>query len=167
MPNSPPLQNKYTWARCCCPGPNDAITGYFSFDDKIKVHRADCANLAKTDQSRLMALEWHDVLKTEVSLVETDIDDLDDTDFAILQHHRDYDIDYSLKVARMLHIDKELVFERHRKLRTMDLLKRVEPLIVQYRKGVVDNKWIKHRNHTYYQLTTKGLAYLEHRSEHD
>ena len=47
-------------------------------------------------------------------------------------------------------------------MREMGLLERVEPLIIQYRKGIVDNKWIKHRNHTYYGLTSKGESYLRY-----
>jgi len=33
---------------------------------------------------------------------------------------------------------------------------------MQYRKGIVDNKWVKHRNHTYYKLTEKGTKYLDY-----
>ena len=61
----------------------------------------------------------------------------------------------------MLHVSKQAVFDSHKKMREMKLLKRVEPLMIQYRKGVVDNKWIKHRNHTYYELTDKGNQYLD------
>ena len=39
---------------------------------------------------------------------------------------------------------------------------RVEPLMIRYRKNIVKGKWIKHRNHTYYELTEKGRKYLAH-----
>ena len=158
-----PLKEKYSLAKCCSPADSDDITGYFSFDDHIKVHRTDCANLQKAEPSRLVSLTWSDILAASSAEPDPAWDLLDETDLAILRHHRDYDIDYSLKVARMLNLDKELVFERHRALREQGLLERVEALIVQYRKGIVDNKWIKHRNHTYYRLTPEGQACLNHR----
>ncbi|MFH2049803.1 MAG: DUF2250 domain-containing protein, partial [bacterium] len=74
---------------------------------------------------------------------------------------REYGVDYSLVVARKLNIPKQAAFDCHKKLREMGLLERVKPLIIQYRKGIVDNKWIKHRNHTYYDLTDKGKSYLD------
>jgi predicted transcriptional regulator len=40
-------------------------------------------------------------------------------------------------------------------------LKRVEKLMIQYRKNIVKGKWIKHRNHTYYELTPKGERWIE------
>ena len=59
-------------------------------------------------------------------------------------------------------LDKQTVFDRHRKLREMGLLERVTATMVRYRKGIVDNKWIKHRNHTYFDLTDRGRKYLHH-----
>jgi len=147
------LKEKYSLAKCCTPAPEDPIVGYFSFDDHVKVHRHDCPNLAKAEQSRLLTLDWADIVATESEEPGEDFHTLEPADFAILQHHLDYDIDYSLKVARVLNMDKQEVFDRHRKLREAGLLERVEALIVRYRKGIVDNKWIKHRNHTYYELT--------------
>ena len=158
-----PLKDKYSLAKCCSPARGDEITGYFSFDDHIKVHRADCTNLQKAEPSRLVSLVWSDILAEANTEPDPAWDSLDETDLAILKHHRDFDIDYSLKVARMLNLDKELVFERHRALRDRGLLERVEALMVQYRKGVADNKWIKHRNHTYYRLTPEGRTCLTYR----
>ena len=51
-------------------------------------------------------------------------------------------------------------FVRHRRLRDPGLLRRVQPRIIQYRKGIVDGTWIKHRNHTCYGLTDMGKAVL-------
>jgi len=156
----PRLKEKYTIARCCLPAREQEIVGYFSFDDFIKVHRSDCANLAKVDPTRLVALEWDDILSDPEPGPVAETEELDEIDIAILRHHRDYDIDYSLKVARVLGIERQAAFERHQKLRNLGLLERVEALMVRYRKNITRNKWIKHRNHTYYRLTAKGSACL-------
>lgn len=156
------LKEDYIRAKCCKPNEGDATVGYYSHDNIIKVHRADCPNLTKADQSRLVMLEWKDILTAEPETPGEDFDNLDETDFRIMKLHRKYGVDYSHKVARMLHLDKQAVFDSHDKLREMGLLERVEPRIIQYRKGIVDNRWIKHRNHTYYDLTDKGRLYLDH-----
>lgn len=155
------LKDDYIRANCCKPNEGDDIIGYYSHDNIIKVHRADCANLKKADQSRLVMLEWKNILTTGPETPGDNFVDLDETDFRILKLHREYGVDYSLKVARMLHLDKQAVFDSHNKMRDMGLLERVEPRNIQYRKGIVDNRWIKHRNHTYYDLTDKGRLYLE------
>lgn len=128
----------------------------------LKVHRADCTNLESADPSRLVALKWDDIRAPEPIRPGGDYDLLDELDFRILSHHERCGIDYSLKVARMLGADRETVFERHRQLRERGLLVRVEPTMVQYRRGIAPNKWIKHRNHTYYDLTDVGRGYLEY-----
>lgn len=114
-----------------------------------------------------MDLDWDDILAEADFRPETDYTKLDETDFRILEHHQRYGVDYSLKVARMLSLDRQEVFDRHAKLRDQGLLNRVEPTMIRYRKGIVKNKWIKHRNHTYYELTDKGIAYLDFRSKAD
>ena len=160
----PRLKDEYTLAKCCSPGVDDEIIGYYSYDNLLKVHRKDCPNLAKAEQERLVALEWSDILAETGFEPDSDFDELDDTDFAILKHHLEYDIDYSLMVAKMLSIPKQEAFDRHRKLRDRKLLERVDAVMVRYRKGVVDNKWIKHRNHTYFRLTPRGRQYIEYRN---
>lgn len=156
------LKEDYILANCCAPQENDNIIGYYSHNNIIKVHKDDCSNLDKTDSARLVRLEWKDILAPEMSRPDDDYHNLDETDWLIMQHHRTFGVDYSLKVAAMLHIDKQKVFDSHTKLREMKLLERVKPLIMQYRKGIVKNKWIKHRNHTYYELTDRGRNYLEY-----
>lgn len=64
------------------------------------------------------------------------------------------------QVAATLNLDAGDVFARHANLREMALVARVEPTMIHYRKNIVGGKWIKHRNHTYYDLTPKGKAYL-------
>jgi len=156
------LKEDYILARCCRPTTDDKITGYYSHDNFIKVHKADCTNLNKADNSRLISLEWQDILAENDFVPGNDYQELNNIDFAIMKHHQLLGVDYSLKVAAALNIDRQAVFDSHSKLREMKLLKRVKPLIIQYRKNIVKNKWIKHRNHTYYELTPKGQAYLEY-----
>jgi predicted transcriptional regulator len=124
------------------------------------VHRASCLNLGKTDQARLLSLSWVDILETSEDEPGEDFYQLDELDFDILKHHERMGVDYSLMIASVLDIEPDLVFERHGKLRGLKLLRRVEKVMIRYREKVVDNKWIKHRNHTYYQITPKGEKYL-------
>jgi len=87
--------------------------------------------------------------------------ELKEVDFRILKHHQVLGADYSLMVAKILKIEPERVFEHHKKLRDLKLLERVKKVMMQYRKGIVDYKWIKHRNHTYYRITPEGEKYLD------
>jgi len=159
------LKENYLAAKCCNPEQSDSIIGYYSFDNLIKVHKSDCKNIDKSDPSRLMELSWSDIIDSEDFVPDSDYSELNEIDFMIMNHHKIYGVDYSLKVAAMLSVDKRAVFESHKKLRRMTILERVEPLMIQYRKGIAKNKWIKHRNHTYYNLTDKGNKYLEHSSK--
>lgn len=155
------LKEKFILAGCCQPSPENSIVGYNSFDDVIKVHEAACSNLVNADTERLVRLAWSDVLAESEFMPGEDFDLLDATDFAVLKHHRDFDIDYSLKLAAVLRIDKQEAFERHKKLCAAGLLERVPAVMVRYRKNTAQNKCIKHRNHTYYRLTDRGINYLE------
>ena len=167
MMSEPKLKEDYQRAKCCSPTPGQPIIGYYSHNNLLKVHRADCPSLNKTDPTRLISLEWDDIIETETKYQPDDTyRQLDRTDFAILKHHRHYGIDYSHVVARKVGIPKQEAFDRHHKLRAAGLIERVEPRIVQYRKGIVDNKWIKHRNHTYYDLTETGRACLRYYLDH-
>ena len=162
MTDMPRLKEDYVLSKCCSPNLGDDIVGYYSYTNILKVHRRDCPNLHKAEPERLVTLLWEDILLQETNdTPDNDYATLDSTDFQILKHHAEYGVDYSHVVARKLYLPKETVFERHNKLRSMGLLTRVEPRIIQYRKGIVDNKWIKHRNHTYYDLTEKGRRYLQ------
>jgi hypothetical protein len=154
------LKDNYVLARCCAPSPADDIVGYNSHDNYLKVHRRDCSALDKTDAARLVPLSWSDILAEKDFTPGDDYRQLDAVDFAILKHHSDYGIDYSLMIAGMLNLPRQQAFDRHKKLKTLGLLQRVEPTMVQYRRGITDHKWIKHRNHSYYELTKKGKQYL-------
>ncbi|HKK20151.1 MAG TPA: DUF2250 domain-containing protein [candidate division Zixibacteria bacterium] len=155
------VKDDYVLAKCCSPQPPHEITGYFSHDGMIRVHSAECDHLSEVEPERLLTLSLQDVLSGDERFVpESDYATLNATDFAVLAHHERYGLDYSLVVARKCGISKQDAFDRHRKLLDLKLIERVEPRIIQYRKGIVDGKWIKHRNHTYYDLTKKGKDYL-------
>jgi Uncharacterized protein conserved in archaea (DUF2250) len=155
------LADNYKRANCCKPGPDDKIFGYYNYQNEIVVHQDGCPNLNKVENDRVLPLKWDEILKDAPEKPDDDYDLLEEIDFRILKHHLDYGVDYSLKVARMINSAKQDVFNSHTKLRDMKLLSRVKKLIIRYRKGIVDNKWIKHRNHTYYELTDKGKMYLK------
>ena len=154
------LREGYSLAKCCKATPEDGISGYHSHNQIMIVHRSDCENLVKVEDSRIVSLRWQEILADAEFAPEADYEQLEDLDWRILKHHQVMGVDYSHVVARALNAAKEDVFEHHRKLRELKLLTRVKPLMMRYRKGIVDNKWIKHRNHTYYELTPKGLDYL-------
>jgi hypothetical protein len=154
------LKEGYKIARCCSPQPNDIITGYYSYNNALVVHKASCDNLKKTDSKRLVSLLWDEILEKKEEEPDKDYYELDELDLRILRHHQIMGVDYSWMVAYILKIEPEQVFERHKKLKDLKLLKRVEPVMIQYRENIVDNKWIKHRNHTYYKITPKGKGYL-------
>ncbi len=156
------LKRDYKQARCCFPRPPDPISGYSSHNNLIVVHKSGCANLNKVKAGRLLSLRWDEILEENEQGPEEDYLQLEELDFRILKHHRDMGIDYSLMVAGMLGVNRREVFDRHKKLRGLKLLRRVEKTMIRYRRNVVDNKWIKHRNHTYYEITAKGQRYLDH-----
>jgi len=154
------LKEGYTKAKCCSPEPNDSIAGYFSYNNVIAVHKTSCENLKKVEPKRLLSLSWDEILEARKSEPDEDYSQLDEVDFRILRHHQVVGVDYSWVVAEMLNLEPQLVFERHRKLRALKLLERVPKVMIRYRKNIVDHKWIKHRNHTYYRITPKGERHL-------
>lgn len=156
------IREEYTLANCCKPSTDEAIVGYHSYGELIKIHTKDCPNLANVESNRLVELDWHDVVVIEGFTPNRKYLSLGENDFRILALHLKVGLDYSHKVARMLHLEKQEVFDRHIKLREIGLLRRVPKVMIRYRKGVVDNKWIKHRNHTYYELTEEGRKFAEH-----
>lgn len=159
------LKDGYSLAKCCKPTADDEIDGYYSHNMVMIVHRRGCGNLGKVEPSRLVGLRWDDIIEDAEFAPDDDYDELEPLDWRILKHHQVMGVDYSHVVARALNAARDEIFERHGKLRELKLLERVKPLMMQYRKGIVRNKWIKHRNHTYYQLTEKGTRYLEHYEE--
>lgn len=139
------------------------IVGYYSHDNLIKVHTNNCPNLKNIEPERLVSLNWDEIVETTPDFEPDELyRSLEAIDFKILAHHLEYGVDYAHVVARKQNISKQETFDLHKKLKELQLLERVEPKIIQYRKGIVDNKWIKHRNHTYYQLTKLGEQYIKY-----
>lgn len=157
---SPILKEGHTLAKCCSPEPGNDIIGYVNYQNKIVVHRVSCGNVERTAPARRVILSWDQILADRKETPDPDYLQLESLDFRILEHHMRMGVDYSLMVARTLRVEPGTVFEHHRKLRNMKLLERVKKVMIQYRKGIVDNRWIKHRNHTYYRITPRGEEYL-------
>lgn len=157
------IKEDYTLAKCCSPSPDDHIKGYYSHDNIIKVHKENCDNLDNIEPDRLIKLNWDDVIDHDQDFEPDDLyRSLEAVDFKVLSHHLEFGVDYAHVVARKQNISKQEAFEIHLKLKENNLIERVEPKIIQYRKGIVENKWIKHRNHTYYQLTKQGEIYIKY-----
>lgn len=154
------LRKGYSLAKCCSPEPDEPIAGYVSYQSEIIVHRASCPNIKKIKSGRRILLSWNQILDKEKEKPGPDFWELEELDFRILKHHQVLGVDYSLMVAEILKVSPQQVFKHHRKLKGLKLLERVKEVMIQYRKGIVDNKWIKHRNHTYYRITPLGEKYL-------
>ncbi|MCD6163429.1 MAG: DUF2250 domain-containing protein [candidate division Zixibacteria bacterium] len=171
MIDMPPLKADYRLAKCCKPVVDDEIVGFLKIDSPIiSVHRADCINLAKVAKERLVTLTWNEIIEENSKpdlLLNPEYTALDDIDFKVLNHHQVMGNDYAAVTAQMTRIPRATVFERYKKLRDLKLLKRVQPVMIRYRKNIVNNKWIKHRNHTYYEITPKGSEFLEHYEDNE
>ena len=155
----------YKIAKCCMPQEDDSITGYFKEDSTITVHRTTCKAVQNLRSERLLAVAWDEIRATEAPThavaLPPEFAELDETDYFILKHHQELGMDYSIVVAETLRIPLEEMHQRHRKLRDLGGLKRVAGRIIHYRKNIVKGKWIKHRNHTYYELTPEGRTWIQ------
>lgn len=154
----------YQIAKCCAPQPETPVIGYFKENGTITVHHAECASVQGLRTERLLKVSWQEIQAAEVppeATLAPEFDELDETDYFVLKHHQEFGMDYSIVVAETLQIPLEEMHQRHRKLRELGGLKRVEGRIIHYRKNIVKGKWIKHRNHTYYELTPDGKTWIE------
>lgn len=154
----------YKIAKCCTPEEDNPIVGYFKEDGTITVHNSSCSAVPSLRTERLLDVSWDEIHKSKIPDTSQDIPsevtELDETDYFILKHHQEFGMDYSKVVAETLRIPLEEMQQRHRKLRELGGLKRVEGRIIHYRKNIVKGKWIKHRNHTYYELTPEGNQWI-------
>lgn len=154
----------YQIAKCCAPQSETPVIGYFKENGTITVHHAECASVQGLRTERLLKVSWQEIQEAEVppeATLAPEFDELDETDYFVLKHHQEFGMDYSIVVAETLQIPIEEMHRRHRKLRELGGLKRVEGRIIHYRKNIVKGKWIKHRNHTYYELTPDGKTWIE------
>ena len=150
----------YKIAKCCNPDEDNPIIGYFKEDRTITVHNTSCPAVPGFRAERLLDVSWDEIRESKPQDTLHELPELDDTDYFILKHHQEFGVDYSIVVAETLRIPLQEMHQRHRKLRELGGLKRVEGRIIQYRKNIVKGKWIKHRNHTYYELTRKGSQWI-------
>ena len=154
----------YKIAKCCTPQAGDPITGYFKEDGTITVHNAMCNTVQDLRAERLLKVTWDEIRATQASAeavpLPPEFAELDETDYFILKHHQEFGMDYSIVVAEALRVPLQEMQQRHRKLRELGGLKRVQGRVIQYRKNIVKGKWIKHRNHTYYELTPEGKTWI-------
>ena len=159
------IELTYNIAKCCAPQAETPIIGYFKADGTITVHGSACQQVNDLLPERLLEVSWREIQDAQPpepsSEVIAEVAALDETDYFILKHHQELGMDYSIVVAETLRIPLEEMHQRHRKLRTLGGLKRVEGRIIHYRKNIVKGKWIKHRNHTYYELTQKGSQWID------
>ncbi len=150
----------YKLAQCCSPEAGADIIGYFKEDGTVAVHRSDCASVQYLRLERLLEVTWDEIhaaeASTDIETKDPTFDQLDEVDYLILKHHQEFGLDYSIVVSEVLGLPLEEIRKRHQKLRKLGGLKRVERRMIQYRKNIVKGKWIKHRNHTYYELTPIG-----------
>ena len=154
----------YKLAQCCSPEAKEGIIGYFREDGTVTIHLSNCASVQQLRPERLLDVTWDEIHAAETP-ADTEIEDptfdrLDEVDYLILKHHQEFGLDYSIVVSEMLGLPLDKTQNRHRKLRELGGLKRVERRMIQYRKNIVKGKWIKHRNHTYYELTPKGERWV-------
>ncbi|MCG9128648.1 DUF2250 domain-containing protein [Candidatus Poribacteria bacterium] len=157
-------QLTYKIAKCCIPEENDEIIGYFKEEGIITVHNTECKSISSLRIERLLDITWTEIKQNDTSNskheISKEIEQLDETDYLILKHHQEMGMDYSKVVAETLYVPLDEIQDRHKKLRELGGLKRVEGRIIHYRKNIVKGKWIKHRNHTYYELTPEGNQWI-------
>jgi hypothetical protein len=159
-----PQELTYKIAQCCSAQSGESIIGYFKEDGTVTIHRSDCASIQRLRPERLLEVTWDEIhaaeTPTDTEPEDPIFDQLDEVDYLILKHHQEFGLDYSIVVSEMLGLALGETHKRHRKLRELGGLKRVEQRMIQYRKNIVEGKWIKHRNHTYYELTPKGNRWV-------
>lgn len=93
-------------AACCSPVPGDDIVGYITKGQGVKVHRADCPNVANEKQ-RLITVEWEDGLEEKSY----------DVDLIIYSNDRNYLLSDIVTVvsqckAQMNHVDSKVNEDR-------------------------------------------------------
>ena len=93
-------------AACCSPVPGDAIVGYITKGQGVKVHRKDCPNIVNEKQ-RLISVEWEEGLEEKSY----------DVDLIIHSNDRSYLLSDIVTVvsqckAQMNHVDSKVNDDR-------------------------------------------------------
>lgn len=59
-----------SYARCCCPIPNDSIVGFFTSGKGVVIHTADCPNISemRKQPDRWLHVQWSDRVKGEFAV---------------------------------------------------------------------------------------------------
>jgi predicted transcriptional regulator len=86
--------------------------------------------------------------------------DLSDLELKILKYHKIMGPDYSKLISHRFHISLQEAFDIHKKLLSMGLLQKVTAPIINYHSKDKRLKSLKHRNHTYYDLSRTGKLLL-------
>jgi len=85
---------------------------------------------------------------------------LNDLEIKVLKYHKQKGCDYSKSLARALNIKLCEAFAVHKKLLSLGYLEKVSSRLTKYQVNT-KTKIVKHRNHTYYQLTQKGKQFVK------
>ena len=91
---------------------------------------------------------------------------MDELDLKILYYIYNCGPVYIKKLSERLQKDFDTIRTHIKKLRSVDYIERVSCRMVDYRINR-KNKVIKHRNHTYYDLTRKGRQLMRSMRDND
>jgi hypothetical protein len=156
----------YHLSKCCNPQKGDEIIGYFREDRIFSVHQVGCSNVKTIPKERLVEITWEEIEgQKDKEPIDGLLYELEELDFRILHHFEVYGLDYAYPISQKTGIGLQETFRRLRRLRGLGTIARVPKVMIQYRKGIVDGKWIKHRNHTYYDLTPLGEKMIAYRGK--
>ena len=92
-------------ARCCKPAPPDRIVGFVTRGRGVTVHRADCRNVARLPQERLIACDWG---KTGASKFPVDIEVIAGSDPALMRDILDIFTREKVRVASSTSFSQDL-----------------------------------------------------------
>lgn len=86
--------------------------------------------------------------------------ELSELELRILKYHKIMGPDYSKLISYRFHITLQEAFDIHKKLFDIGLLEKVSAPIINYHSKDKRLKTLKHRNHTYYELSRLGKLLL-------
>ncbi len=93
--------------------------------------------------------------------------ELSELELNILKYHKIMGPDYSKLISHRFHITLQEAFDIHKRLLNIGLLEKVTAPIINYHSKDKRLKSMKHRNHTYYDLSRTGKLLLrEYERDH-